>query len=93
MKLSHYLLPASCGLDHREMSTVHAILDTGAVTNLVRSNVRPICSVKHSSLLLIFPFFDENCRPSQLLVMAVLRFRPGNPHLRVQFIVNKNPEA
>lgn len=42
LKSSNYLVPASLGLDHRAMSTVHAVLDTGGGPNLVRLDVLPI---------------------------------------------------
>lgn len=88
LKSSHYLFSASFGLDHRAMRTLHAVLDTGAGPNLIRSDVLPIgCRQNLVTSAHLPRLGDANGRPLQLQGVVILRLRLGNSHFRVPFVV------
>lgn len=79
LKSSHYLFSASFGVDNQAMPKLHAILDTGAGPNLIRSDVLPIGWRKHLVTSAHVPRLeDANGRPLHLLGVVLLRFRLDN---------------
>lgn len=70
------------------MCTLHAFLDTGAVLNLVHSNMLPLGWRHAFNTQTPLPkLCDANRRPLKLLGVVNLRFRLINAHYRVDFFV------
>lgn len=88
LKSTNYLVSASMGSKHRGMRTLHVVIDTGAVINLVCSYMLPFGWRHYLNTQTRLPKTgDANRRPLKALTVLKMLFRLGNAHFRLDFFV------